>query len=168
MTHLPRTIRLPLLAAALIALAPGCSKSSDSQEQSESQSQTSADTSTAAAPLTVYTTFYPTTYFTQRIGGSHVEVTCPLPDDADPIFWQPDRNTIMAYQKAALIILNGADFEKWALTASLPTGRIVDTARNFTDQFITYESVTHSHGPGGDHTHEGIDGHTWIDPTLAI
>src|SRR5690606_16041420 len=27
---------------------------------------------------------------------------------------------------------------------------------------------THSHGAGGEHTHEGIDGHTWLDPLAAI
>ena len=38
-----------------------------------------------ARPL-ILTTFYPTTYFTQRIVGDYCDVECPVPNDADPIF----------------------------------------------------------------------------------
>ena len=48
----------------------------------------------------VYTTFYATTYFTERIGGDRVKVVCPLPADADPIYWKPDSEAIAAYQLA--------------------------------------------------------------------
>ena len=72
------------------------------------------------AKIVVYTTFYPMTYFAQRIGGEHVEVVCPLPQDADPISWMPGANTIQAYQKADLIVINGAQFEKWLDKVSLP------------------------------------------------
>jgi zinc transport system substrate-binding protein len=27
--------------------------------------------------------------------------------------------------------------------------------------------VTHTHGPRGEHSHEGLDGHTWVDPVNA-
>jgi len=115
----------------------------------------------------VYTTFYPTEYFVSRIGGEDVDVTCPLPPDADPIFWQPSRDQIAAYQQADLIVVNGAGFEKWIDTVSLPESRVLDSAAAFEDEFVTYESTTHAHGPGGEHTHEGIDGHTWLDPVNA-
>ncbi len=121
-----------------------------------------------AGKLVVYTTFYPTTYFAQRIVGDLAEVVCPLPADADPIFWQPDAALIERYQGADLIVLNGADFEKWAQRVSLPASRVVDTARSFKDQHLRYENaLTHSHGPSGAHTHEGVDGHTWLDPQNA-
>jgi len=115
----------------------------------------------------VYTTFYPTTYFAERISGGLVPVVCPLPEGADPIFWQPAPETVLEYQEASLIIINGADFEKWVGTASLPPSRVVDTAAGFEDEFIEMEARTHSHGPAGEHTHEGIDGHTWLDPVNA-
>ena len=118
-------------------------------------------------PNTVYTTFYPTTDWTRQIVGSQLEVVCPLPEDADAIYWQPSPEIIAAYQGAALVVVNGAEFEKWVEKVSLPRGRTVDTARGFEKEFVTYESVTHSHGPEGEHTHEGIDGHTWVDPLLA-
>jgi zinc transport system substrate-binding protein len=116
----------------------------------------------------VYTSFYPTTYFAQRIGGDHVKVVCPLPADADPAFWMPDAEAIAAYQRADLIVFNGATFEKWPVKVSLPRARILETAKPLAGELIEIEdAVTHSHGPGGAHTHGDIDGHTWIDPVNA-
>ena len=116
----------------------------------------------------VYTTFYPTQYFAERIGGDLVQVRNPVPEDADPIFWEPSRENLQAYQEADLIILNGAGFEKWVEQATLPEDRIVDTAAPFEDEFIQYEqAITHSHGSAGEHSHEGLDGHTWLDPMHA-
>ena len=130
------------------------------------------ETSTEPEPRsdgkTVLTTFYPTQYFAERIAGNHLSVICPVPDDADPIFWRPDKESILKYQSADLIIVNGAQFEKWLTTTSLPEGRIIDTAKSFEQDFIRYQdSTTHKHGAAGEHTHEGIDGHTWLDPINA-
>ena len=117
---------------------------------------------------TVYTTFYPTTYFAQRIGGDVAQVVCPCPADADPAYWMPKDEAIAAYQKADLIVINGASFEKWLPKVTLPESRIVDTARPLRDTLIKLEqAVTHSHGPEGEHVHHGIDGHTWVDPMNA-
>jgi zinc transport system substrate-binding protein len=122
----------------------------------------------AAAKPVIYTTFYPTTYFTQRLAGDLVTVVCPVPADEDAIFWKPDDATVARYQKADLIVVNGADFEKWVLATSLPQARVVDTAKPFAAGFVKFEkAVTHSHGPAGEHAHEGIDGHTWLDPINA-
>jgi zinc transport system substrate-binding protein len=137
-----------------------------------------AEKTAPAAPRTgrtvpeVWTTFYPTTYLTERIagrlGGDLVKVVCPLPKDADPAFWQPDAAALEGYQKADLVVVNGAHFEAWVETASLPTSRVVDTALGFAKRWIKLEgSATHSHGPGPAHTHAGIDGHTWVDPMNA-
>lgn len=118
---------------------------------------------------TIATTFYPTTYFAQRIAGDLVEVVCPLPDEEDPIFWKPGAEALASYQSAGLVVLNGAGFEKWVETASLPRSRTVNTCLSFADSHLRYEdAVTHRHGPQGEHSHEGIDGHTWLDPQLAI
>lgn len=116
----------------------------------------------------VCTTFYPTTYFTQRIGGDLVEVVCPLPADEDPIFWVPAPEAVDQYQKADLIVINGADFELWVGLVSLPPSKTVDTAGPLGQELMRYQgAVAHSHGAGGQHAHQGIDGHTWLDPQNA-
>ncbi len=114
----------------------------------------------------VYTTFYPTAYFTRRIAGDLVEVYCPLPPGADPISWMPDGETIGAYQQADLIVTNGANLEQWIPKVSLPPSRMVVTAERL--KLTKYDKVfPHSHVGGGEHSHEDIDGHTWLDPTNA-
>ncbi len=119
----------------------------------------------------IYTTFYPTQYFCERIIGGGVEgieVRCLLPSDADPIFWMPSRAEIGEFQSADLVILNGAGFEKWVALAALPASRLVNTAAPLAGDFIEYDTTTHSHGETGGHTHEGTDGHTWLDPQNAL
>lgn len=149
-----RTMRLPLVGL-ILTLVGGCGPGDASKD---------AET---AEPV-VYTTFYPTTFFAERIAGDLVEVVCPIPEDEDPIFWQPSREAIQRYQEASLIVVNGAEFEKWVESASLPRSRVVDTAASFEDRLMTYQATTtHSHGAKGMHAHTGIDGHTWMDPALA-
>ena len=131
----------------------------------------STPTAKRRAKPNVFTTFLPTTYFAKRIVGDAAQVICPVPGDADPIFWDPDDASLARYQdESDLIVINGAEFEKWVLTASLPENRIVDTAKGFKEHFIHFEGGgdAHSHGDGSTHSHEGLDGHTWVDPLLSI
>eukprot|EP00913_Durusdinium_trenchii_P006335 g5947.t1 len=94
-------------------------------------------------------------------------VQCPLPASEDPIFWAPGPEVIAAYQRARLVIVNGAELEKWVATAPLPRARVVDAGADLGVELITIKGATHSHGPAGEHSHDGIDGHTWVDPLLA-
>jgi len=119
--------------------------------------------------LTVYTVNYPLAYFAERIGGDQVEVVFPAPPGEDPAFWTPDAETVIAYQGSDLILLNGAGYAKWVERATLPTSKLVDTSAGFADRFIELtNSVTHSHGPEGEHEHSGSAFTTWLDPTLAV
>lgn len=123
----------------------------------------------AEGPLTVYVVNEPLRYFAQRLGGEGVRVVFPMKVDADPAFWTPDAETILAYQKAGLILRNGADYAKWIQKVSLPDSRVIDTSRGFHDRLIEIKaSVTHQHGPSGKHSHSGHASTTWLDPLLAL
>jgi len=123
----------------------------------------------ADTPLSVYVVNYPLQYFTERIGGPDVRVSFPAPPDGDPAFWKPAVEQVVDYQKADLILLNGASYAKWVSHVSLPASRIVDTSASFSDQFIPLEDqVTHSHGPAGKHEHGDAAFTTWLDPRQAI
>jgi len=125
--------------------------------------------STSADKFTVYTVNYPLQYFAERIGGERIEVNFPAPPDVDPAFWVPGIETIAAYQQADLIVLNGANYAKWVSRVALPRLRTVDTSAAFSDQLITEKgNVTHSHGPGGEHSHSGTPFTTWLDFNQAI
>ena len=118
--------------------------------------------------MNVYVVNYPLKYFAERIGGPHVTVTLPAPADEDPVYWTPGIADISAYQKADLILLNGAGYAKWVDKVSLPRSKTVDTSRRFKDQYITVkETMTHSHGAEGEHAHEGLAFTTWLDLSLA-
>jgi len=123
----------------------------------------------AADKLSIYTVNYPLQYFAQRIAADHAEVIFPAPPDVDPAFWMPDTETIRAYQKADLVLLNGAGYASWLEKASLPRLRQVNTSASFQDGYIAVqEDVTHSHGPTGDHSHAGTAFTTWLDFYQAV
>lgn len=112
----------------------------------------------------VVVTNLPLRYFAQSIVGDLVDVTLPVPAEEDPAFWQPSTEAISSMQAADVICLNGATYESWLATVTLPETRITDTSSGFKDKFIEMgEGLTHSHGPAGEHTHTGIVGTTWID-----
>ncbi len=119
--------------------------------------------------LVVYAMNEPLRDFAVRIGGDAVDVSFPAPADVDPAFWSPAPETVSAYQSADLILLQGAGYARWVERASLFSGRLVDTSAGFADRLIPLEhSVTHGHGPKGQHTHADTAHTTWLDPTLAI
>ncbi len=121
------------------------------------------------APLRIAVVNYPLAYMAERIGETEVDVWFDMPYDVDPAFWRPGPETIIRYQNSDLILDNGAAYAGWMATATLPVSRIVDTSAAFADQLIEAEgTVTHAHGPEGEHEHGGFAFTTWIDPELAI
>ena len=124
--------------------------------------------SMAAGPINVHVVNYPLKYFAERIGGDHVRVGFPVPAGEDPAYWNPGLADIAAYQKADLILLNGAGYAKWVATVSLPRSKMVDTSRNFKDRYIYTKTVaTHTHGAAGEHAHEALGFTIWLDFELA-
>ena len=159
LTLLPRGWLLGLVGTAMLFL-PGCDSPDTDNELGE---QAPVDTR-----LSIFAVNYPLAYFAERIGRDVVQVSFPVPADADPASWQPRPEMIIEFQQADLILLNGAGYARWVESASLPNNRVVDTSRGFRDRLIRLEDVTHSHGPAGDHSHGSMASSTWIDPELAL
>ncbi len=153
-----RTTRLFWLLPALALAFPAC------QEEREPETTTTED-----QPLSVFVVNYPLHYFAERIGANRVEVRFPAPGDVDPAEWMPDDATILDYQGAGLILLNGAGYARWAGHASLPANRTVNTAREIQEHLLEVpDAMVHSHGDGDTHSHAGTAFTTWLDPLLAI
>lgn len=110
---------------------------------------------------------HPLQYFTERLIGEAAEVVFPVPEGIDPSFWRPGIADISAVQSADLIVLNGAGFATWTAKVSLPRSKLVDTSRGLQERFIAAQSITHSHGEGGAHSHDGTASYTWLDLTMA-
>jgi len=131
--------------------------------------QASEDTEALRGPPQVYTVNYPLAYFAERIAGETVKVVLPVPPDVDPAFWSPDAETVADYQQADLVLLNGAGYAAWLRRATLSRSRLVDTSDALADKLIPVDdTATHSHGPGGDHSHKGTAFTTWLDMDFAI
>ena len=151
-----------ILVLVGIGIFTGCTKDDDTKKEETTTGNTNA-------PLSVYVVNYPLQYFAERIGGPETSVTFPAPADGDPAFWEPSPEEVASYQKADLILLNGASYAKWIPHVSLPASRMVDTSSSFTDQLIPLvNQVTHSHGQEGKHDHGDVAFTTWMDPVLAI
>lgn len=127
------------------------------------------ETATKNSKPQVYVANYPLKYFAQRLGADLVDVHFPAPADEDPAFWQPDDDAIAKYQAADLILMNGASYSKWVDSTTLPDDKVVNTSSAFSKDFIEVkDATTHSHGPGGEHSHSGTAFTTWLDFQQAI
>lgn len=115
-----------------------------------------------AKSLQVRTTSFPADFLVARIAGDRVERVNVLPVGEDAPFWQPSAELVAALGEVDLIVTNGAGFERWMSTATLPASRVVDSSAGL--DLIEIEGKTHSHGAGKEHSHAGIDPHTWSDP----
>lgn len=154
----PMNLPLPALAALLGLSLVACKPSS----------QPSPDSGSAKGKPSVFAANYPMAFFVQQLAGTEVELLDPIPADEDPAFWQPDDKALSAIQAADLILLNGASYSKWAEKVSLPQAKVVDSSAAFAKAFIQIPEVaSHSHGPGGDHSHSGTAFTTWMDLSQA-
>lgn len=124
----------------------------------------------AARPLLVVSN-YPLFYFASQIAGDSEDVPqIVFPEiEGDPAFWAPSADHIQIMQSASLVLLNGAGYESWLDWVTLDRGRLLDTSAGFTDKLIELEdTLTHQHGPAGEHAHQGTAFTTWLDPRLAM
>lgn len=150
---------LVVLAGGLLA----CSK------EAEQKSNESADSSARRNAPSVYAVNYPLSYFAERIAPEGTRVVFPVPAGLDPAFWKPSAEEIEAFQRADLILLNGAGYARWTRYATLPATRVLVTADGCRERFLkTGDAVRHQHGPAGEHAHDELAFTTWLDLRLAV
>ncbi|MDZ4404160.1 metal ABC transporter substrate-binding protein [Prosthecobacter sp.] len=152
-----------LFLSCLVILISACKPASNAPDAAAPAGNNEASSAKSGKPQ-VLVANYPLQYFAQRIAGDVVEVRFLAPKDEDPAFWQPNEAAIAAFQNADLILMNGATYSKWADKITLPESKVVDTSSAFANNFIQItDATTHSHGPGGEHSHSGTAFTTWID-----
>ena len=152
-----------LLFSCLAIVLAGCKPAANAPAEKAAESAPAPPAAKSNKPQ-VLVANYPLQYFAQRLAGDAVEVRLLAPKGEDPAFWQPDEAAITAFQNADLILMNGAGYSKWADKVTLPESKVVDTSAAFANNFIEVrDATTHSHGPGGQHSHNGTAFTTWID-----
>ena len=168
MSDLVRIFSLPQVwfAASMFLAAwhTGCAPTTTNPS-----SDASIDATSPESRPSVFVVNYPLEYFARRIGGDLIQVTFPAPENQDPAYWEPSGDQIAEFQSADLVLLNGADYAKWTLRATLPWSRTVVTCEGMEEALIEIpDAVVHSHGPEGEHSHAGLVSEIWLDPDLAI
>lgn len=146
----------------LIVLAPlglGCEKSVALPQARESSEK---------GPASIYVVNFPLEDFAAKMAPAGAGVVFPTPEGIDPAFWKPPAETVEEYQRASLILLNGAGYARWTGFATLPRSRTVITSEGCRERFLEREdSVRHRHGPDSQHVHTGLALNTWLDLRLA-
>jgi zinc transport system substrate-binding protein len=112
-------------------------------------------------PLVV-TTSYPARWLVEQLSPAGARLEHLAPPGEDPQTWQPSGELVARMGQASLVVANGRAYESWLETVSLPQGRLVLSAQEVKP--IKLLGNTHSHGSNGEHSHAGLDPHTWMDP----
>ncbi|MCZ8536376.1 zinc ABC transporter substrate-binding protein [Paenisporosarcina quisquiliarum] len=133
--------------------------------------------------LTVYTTVYPLTYFTQRIGGNNVHVESVYPAGSNEHTFDPTQKDMMDLADAELFFYVGLGLEGFVDNAKKTLANeevtMVATADEVTDEELAmsqgHEDDGHEEGHDeGDeeghesHDHGEIDPHLWISPQISM
>ena len=151
--------RSPEPAAVFTALALGLASGACT-----SASEGGAEPDPApAGPPQVITLSHPAAWLVQvLLPTGSADATLLLPKGTDPAAFRPDGAAVARLAEADLLVANGAGYEAWTETASLPRQRLVSLAADVA--LIESPAHRHSHGDGPAHTHGGPDPHTWMDP----
>ncbi|SEM40848.1 zinc transport system substrate-binding protein [Mesobacillus persicus] len=109
--------------------------------------------------LNVYTTVYPLEYFTERIGGTYVEVESIYPPGADEHTFEPSQKDMIKLAESDLFIFIGLGLEGFVEKAkgTLKTEDVTMLAageRIHFEDSIDHEDENHGESSHGDENHE--------------
>ncbi len=156
--------RLFYIALIAILQLAACGKTNEAEVPAEGKSDGQA--------LSVYTTVYPLQYFTERIGGEHVDVQSIYPPGADEHTFDPTQKDMMALADSDLFFYIGLGLEGFVENAQKTLKgehvKMVATAENISEEILQEghdheHEATHDEHDGHDHGHEAThdehDGH---------
>ena len=167
---------LSILLLTLLALAACSAPETDSGDSGESTENNTK--------LQIYTTVYPLTYFTERIGGDLVEVKSVYPADTNEHTFEPTQQGMIDIAEADLMFyiglglegfidsaqktLEGEDVEFVALADSI-TDEQLDAALEHDGEEAHEEEPEEGEEEAGhdDHDHGSTDPHVWMSPVLS-
>ncbi|RZT23329.1 MULTISPECIES: metal ABC transporter solute-binding protein, Zn/Mn family [Fictibacillus] len=129
--------------------------------------------------LNIYTTMYPLEYFTERIGGKHVEVSSIIPPGADAHTYEPSTKKMVEISEGDAFVYNKMESDEFSSSVAdtlkeenVPT---VDAAKGVELAHMEEHEEEGAHEEGEDahgneeehHEHGSQDPHIWLDPVLA-
>jgi len=109
--------------------------------------------------LTIVSTIYPLTFFTQQIVGNLANVTTITPAGAEPHEYEPTSQDIALLESADVVILNGANLEPWIEKIINPLRvkgiQVVIASAGIANRTLVEDGE------------EIQDPHVWLSPVLA-
>jgi zinc transport system substrate-binding protein len=138
--------------------------------------------------LNIYTTMYPLEYFTERIGGKHVEVSSIIPPGADAHTYEPSTKKMVEMTDGDAFVYNKMESDEFsssvADTLKEENVPIVDAAKGVELAHMEEHDEEDTHDEGEEahedhngkeahgnaeeqHEHGSQDPHVWLDPVLA-
>ena len=123
--------------------------------------------------ITVYTTVYPLTYFTQRIAGDLVQVKSIYPAGSNEHTFDPTQQDMMALADADLFFYIGLGLEGFVDNAKKTLAheqvKMIATSTSVAEEELLQEVSNGQESSDEDaHHHDAIDPHLWISPTISI
>ncbi|MFS0574519.1 zinc ABC transporter substrate-binding protein [Sporosarcina sp. 179-K 3D1 HS] len=160
------TKRFIIVCLSVLILLGACGNKESGEEQLKEEET-----------LTVFTTVYPLQYFTERIGGTHVNVQSIYPTGADEHTFDPTQKDMMALADADLFFYIGLGLEGFVENAEKTLKnehvKMIPTAEGIPEEQLGEGHDDHEghdeedqegHGHGS-HLH---DPHVWISPKLSM
>ncbi len=100
------------------------------------------------------------------VGETLTEVGPMVPPDESADRWRPDSEQLASFLDADVLLVGGR--EPWTDTAALPNNRTLALDERLSPRLIEIDTtVTHAHGPDGEHSHREVAPNAWLDPELA-
>lgn len=130
--------------SSLLLLVAACNKD-----------EKSADSNTDK--VSVYTTVYPLTYFTERIGGDYVDVKSIYPPGANEHHFEPTQKDLLSLADSDLFFFIGLNLEPFVPNAEKSLAKenveFINISKNVPENLL--HKSTHDHESEEDHDHEG-------------
>lgn len=119
--------------------------------------------------LSIYTTVFPLTDFTQKIGGEDVLVKSVYPPGADAHSFEPTPRDMTDIASADAFIYTGVGVEGFvsSVQKTLKNEKVALIEAGSGIEFLHMENGEHQHDDD-EHNHGVIDPHIWLDPVYSI
>ncbi|QHE53464.1 metal ABC transporter solute-binding protein, Zn/Mn family [Pontibacillus sp. HMF3514] len=135
----------------------------------------SSQESSSETGLKIYTSIYPIQYFTERIGGEHVNANSIYPPGVDAHTYEPTAKTMAEIATSDAFIYLGAGLEGFAESAAdaLADEKVQLMELGAHEELFTKVEIdkTETHNEHEEeqkedhgHNHSGKDPHVWLDP----
>jgi len=151
-----KNLLFPIILLIVSFIMTACSNEKDQSQKEKGE-------------LSIYTTVFPLQYFTERIGGKHVNVNTIYPPGADEHTFEPSQKDMIKLADSDLFFYIGLGLEGFVEKAktSLKNENVllIPVAENL--DLDSAEEHEHEEEGHEEHEHGDFNPHVWLDPVYS-